>query len=166
MPEMWIVIPRWDEFQHRDMARSSQPPWIKNFTRLYDDDDYLNLSLMQRGVLHGLWILYARHRRVLSEVGARSKLVTSAAEARRWRDTIEALNHAGYIILSASKPASRHASKVAGLEVEVEVEVPGTTTAYVSKAVKNPRPPGNETTNGNGLGHISEIIEASLHGAP
>jgi hypothetical protein len=103
------------------MARSSVPPWIKNLTQLLGDDDYLNLTLMQRGVLHGLWLMYASHRRVLSEAEARHFLCRSAAEARRWRDTIESLNHARFIHLSASRPA-RDTRNPASLEVEVEKE--------------------------------------------
>lgn len=120
--ERWIVIPRWDEFQHRDMARSSVPPWIKNLTRLLGDEDYLALTLMQRGILHGLWMMYASHRRVLSESEARHFLCRSGAEARRWRDTMEALNHAGFIAIVAVRPARHIASEHASLEVEVEVE--------------------------------------------
>jgi hypothetical protein len=127
--ERWIIIPRWDEFQHRDMARSTIPPWIKNLTRLLGDDDYLALSQSQRGILHGLWLLYAQHRRNLSEAQARHKLSTSAAEARRWRDNLEALNHAGFVEVSASRPARHLASDIASLEVEVEEE----------RVLKNPK---------------------------
>ena len=120
--ERWIIIPRWDEFQHRDMARSSVPPWIKNLTRLLGDTDYLALSQSQRGILHGLWLLYASHRRVLDEASTRRYLVTNKAEARHFRDNLEALNHAGYIELSAVRPARHLASRHASLEVEVERE--------------------------------------------
>lgn len=46
----WIIIPRWDEFQHRDAARTYVPTWIKNYVRQVErDGDYLRLSLAQRG---------------------------------------------------------------------------------------------------------------------
>lgn len=112
------MIPKWDEFQHRDMARSSVPPWIKNLTRLLNDDDYLDLTAAQRGILHGIWLLYASHRRVLSESAARRKLVGSGSDSKYWRVNLESLNHAGYVDLSASRPARYLAS----LDLEVEVE--------------------------------------------
>jgi hypothetical protein len=53
----WIEIPRWDDFQH---YKRRDAPWIKAYLRLLDDDDYLSLTTEQRGVLHGLWLAYAR----------------------------------------------------------------------------------------------------------
>ncbi len=118
-PALYIVVPRWDEFQHRDMARTTIPPWIKNYTRLLSDDDYLSLTMSQRGILHGLWLMFATHRRSLNEARAKRHLCTNKAELRHWSSNLSAIVDAGFIALSASKPAG----KVAGLEVEVEVEV-------------------------------------------
>ncbi len=109
------MIPRWDEFQHRDMARSTVPPWIKNLTRLLSDEAYLGLTPNRRALLHGLWLEYARTRRQLP--GNTASLSRRLAMKVTSRD-LEALNHAGFLTFSASKPASRLAS----LEVEVEVE--------------------------------------------
>lgn len=117
--EMWIVIPRWDEFQHRDMARSTVPPWIKNLTRLLSDEAYLKLSGHRRAILHGLWLEYARTRRAIAK--------DTASLSRRLAlkvitPDLDALNHAGFVTFSASKPASKVASEHASLEVEVERE--------------------------------------------
>jgi len=111
--ERWIVIARWDEFQHRDMARSTVPPWIKNLTRLLSDEAYLTLTPNRRALLHGLWLEYARTRRQLPEntLSLSRRLAMKVVS----RD-LEALNHAGFIHFSASNPAG----KVAGLEVERE----------------------------------------------
>lgn len=111
--ERWIVIPRWDEFQHPDAGRSRTLPWIKSYTRLLSDDNYLSLTAHQRAILHGLWLEYARSGRQL-------RLTTGSLSARlslrvMTRD-IEALNHAGFIELSASKPASQPASNPASLD--------------------------------------------------
>lgn len=118
-PERWIVIPRWDEFQHRDMARSTIPPWIKTYTKLLHDEAYLSLTSHQRAVLHGLWLEYASARRHLllstTSLSARLRLRVMSRD-------IEALNHAGFITISASRPASNLASNLASLEVEVEKE--------------------------------------------
>lgn len=116
MSDAWIVIPKWDNFQHRDMARSSVPPWVKMYTRLLSDDDYLGLSHHQRGVLMGIWLEYARSTRQLR--GSTATLTRRLGQRVTTRD-LTALNHAGFIGFSASKPASG----IASLEVEVEVEV-------------------------------------------
>lgn len=111
----WIVVTRWDEFQHRDMARSTVPPWIKNLTRLLSDETYLSLTPHRRALLHGIWLEYARTRRELPENTA--SLSRRLAMKVTSRD-LEALNHAGFIGFSAVSPAVN----VAGLEVEVERE--------------------------------------------
>ena len=49
----WIEIPNWDRFQH---YRDRDPPWIKFYTELLHDPDYLALSGDQRAILHGLWL--------------------------------------------------------------------------------------------------------------
>jgi len=98
---LWIVIPRWDGedgFQH---YKDREPIWIKNYTRLLSSDSYLGLTFVQRGVLHGLWLEYARSNRqirdsTLSVSRRLGERVTSA--------TLDALNHAGFVAFSASKP--------------------------------------------------------------
>jgi hypothetical protein len=119
--DQWIVIPRWEDFQHRDMARSSVPPWIKTYTRLLANDDYLALSHHLRGVLLGIWLEYARSTRQLR--GSTSALSRRLGQRVTTRD-LQSLNDAGFIGFSASKPASNLASALAGVEVEVEVEPP------------------------------------------
>lgn len=117
--ERWIVIPRWDEFQHRDMARSNVPPWVKNLTRLLSDEAYLSLTPHRRALLHGLWLEYARTRRQLPENTASiSRRLAMKVTSR----DLASLNHAGFLDFSASNPASDYASEPAGLEVEVEKE--------------------------------------------
>lgn len=54
--ERWIVIPNWAEFQH---YKERDPKWIKNYTRLLNDAEYRALNGRLRGILHGLWLLYA-----------------------------------------------------------------------------------------------------------
>jgi hypothetical protein len=115
--ERWLVIPRWDDFQHRDMARSTIPPWIKTYTKLMSDDDFLGLSFHLRGVLVSIWMEYAAARRQL--LGSTSTLTRRLGQRVTTRD-LESLNHAGFIHFSASKPASNLASEPASLEVEVE----------------------------------------------
>ncbi len=112
-PEQWIVIPKWEDFQHRDAARVVVPTWVKTFTKLLSDSDYLDLSGHRRAVLHGLWLEYARSTRRLRldtlSLSRRLALRVTTAD-------LEALNHAGFIHFSASKHAGKDAGTPAGIE--------------------------------------------------
>ena len=101
-PERWIIVTGWDRHQHRDMARTEIPPWLKVYTRLHSDDDFLKLTFHQRGVLIGLWIEYARARRQLTDS---TSALSRRLGHRVMRRDLDALNHAGYITFSAVKPA-------------------------------------------------------------
>lgn len=116
--ERWIVVPRWAEFQH---YRDRRPLWIKNYGRLLHDHAYTELSLLERGALHGIWLLYSEAGGILSEELARRQLCASKSEAGRWRRTLDRLSDAGFLSLSASKPlAARYQN--ASLETEKEKE--------------------------------------------
>ncbi len=98
-PERWIIIPNWPRFQH---YKERRPVWIKAYTELLADRAYLKLTLRQRGLLHGLWLAYAASGLDLGSSAAQVGRVLGEPTVRT-RD-IEALNHAGFITLSASKP--------------------------------------------------------------
>jgi len=141
-PDRWIVIPRWWEFQH---YKNRDPKWIKAYTRLLNDAEYLALSWRLRGLLHGLWLLYAASDGQLpaspaviatrlgvptewEERTARARRVDGESTASFGRDdgeeplrkrALERLEQAGFITFSASKPlALRY--QAASPEVEVE----------------------------------------------
>ena len=99
--ERWIVIPRWDDFQHYS---NRNPPWIKSYVKQVRDDEYLSLEQAARGLLNDLRMLYAEAHGQLREEAARRRLVRSESDARRWKRRLESLNHAGLVTLSASKP--------------------------------------------------------------
>jgi len=104
MSDMWIVIPNWDGpegFQH---YKKRDPSWIKTYVKLLHKDEYLDLTLHQRGLLHGLWITYARNDRQVRDSTA---TLTRQLGQRVMRRDLEALNHAGFIEFSASKPLSQ-----------------------------------------------------------
>jgi hypothetical protein len=97
----YIVIENWDGatgFQH---YKDRTPLWIKNYTELMSRDTYLDLTFHQRGVLHGLWLEYARARRQLPDS---TVTISRRLGHRVTRATLDALNHAGFITFSASKP--------------------------------------------------------------
>lgn len=100
--ELYIEIPRWDEFQH---YKSRDPIWIKAYTRLLSDDKYLSLSAAQRALLHGLWILYAKSNR---KVLANTSKLSRKLELRVTKRSLESLRDAGFIeILASSLLAQR-----------------------------------------------------------
>ena len=92
----WIVVPKWDDFQH---YKHRDPRWIKCYTRLLADDDYLGLTAPQRGVLHGLWMLYAKSGR---KVSVNTAKLSRKLGVRVTKHTLQALNDAGFIEFRAS----------------------------------------------------------------
>jgi hypothetical protein len=102
----WIVIPNWDEFQHYKDGRD--PFWIKSYVKLLHKDEYMDLTFHQRGVLHGLWITYARSGRQLRDNTA---TLTRQLGHRVMRRDLEALNHAGFIQFQSRPSLSKSKSK-------------------------------------------------------
>ena len=100
-PERWIVVEKWDGpggFQH---YTDRDPIWIKNYRDLLAKEEYLTLSFNRRGILHGLWLEYAASNRAIRE---RTVTLTRRLGQRVTRADLEALNDAGWITFSASKP--------------------------------------------------------------
>jgi hypothetical protein len=131
----WIVVRNWEKFQHYGDRR--QPPWIKLYLALLHDDDFQSLSPTDRSALVHLWILYAMTGRRVREDTLK---LTRATGQRFTKGTLERLNHAGFIEISASKPLA--------LEVEVREEKRRTrdlltelTASVASVENEEPRPP-------------------------
>jgi len=96
--EEWIIVPKWDRFQH---YHDRSPAWIKVHVELLHDDAWLGLTSHQRGVLLKVWLAYAASHRQLR--GTTSTLSRQLGE-RILITTLKALNDAGFIEFSASKP--------------------------------------------------------------
>lgn len=94
----WIIVPHWGRFQHYGTAR--RPIWIKNYNALLHKDSYTDLTLGQRGLLHGIWLAYAEAKGQLRKRG----LNTRTGTARVPQSSLDALLQAGWIEFSASKP--------------------------------------------------------------
>jgi len=89
----------WEKFQH---YRDRHPVWIKVYTDLLSKTEYLELSTHRRGLLHGLWLEYARSGQALPNLN--TKLAQRLGIFRVTSSDIEALNRAGFLEISASKP--------------------------------------------------------------
>ena len=94
--DRWIVVRNWDKFQHYS---NRDPAWIKFYTSLNAEDEWRQLSFAQRGLLASIWAEYARSKGRLRVI-ALGQLVGQRVDKR----TLEALNHAGFIAIVASKP--------------------------------------------------------------
>ncbi len=92
----YIYVRNWDRYQYRADRRL---PWIKLYAELLDDDDYLGLSLADRGLLQDLWKLAS-----LSGDGRVSAdRVSLARRLNVRRVSLEPLIQAGYIEIRAHK---------------------------------------------------------------
>jgi hypothetical protein len=101
----WITIPNWDDFQH---YKNREPSWIKVYTRLLDDDDYLNLTETQRCALHSIWMAFAKAN---GKLAADTRKLSNRFAMRVTKPTLIALVDAGFICVSASRPlAGRYQS--------------------------------------------------------
>ena len=113
----YIYVTNWDKFQH---YRDRRPSWIKNYTELLRDAEYLELSFADRGLLHGIWLLAAEcgNGRVSADKGyLRSQLGLG-------RITLATLIDQGWIILKPDKaPVERRkwASRYIPDEVRAEI---------------------------------------------
>lgn len=109
----YILIPNWEKFQHKDVWRKNggSPRWIKNYTQLLHRDEYLDLSLSQRGLLHGLWLLYASSGQALRHDRARQLLCTNQGESSHYAANLEALSDAGFIEIS-SRPEEKREEEI------------------------------------------------------
>jgi hypothetical protein len=125
----YISVRNWRKFQHYDPDKRT-PPWIKNMTELMSSDPYLTLTASQRGVLHGVWMEYARSR---CELPDSTLVLTRRLSMKVPRATLEALNHAGFIDFVASKTLAegyRPASpRALATETEKETEKESNTSA-------------------------------------
>jgi hypothetical protein len=111
----WLQIVGWEKFQH---YKDRRPTWIKNYVDLLRRDEYTDLTPAARAVLHGIWLLAASR-----PDASRMRAVSLSADLkmRVTRAHLESLNHAGFILLSASDSVST-LYKTASLETEKEKE--------------------------------------------
>ena len=115
----YIVIDDWRRFQH---YKDRTPKWIKTYTELMHDDDYLGLSGHRRGVLHGIWMEYATSR---CRVADDTRTLTRRLNLKVTRADLISLNHAGFIHFSASAPLAQPYEN-ASLEKSREDKTPPT----------------------------------------
>jgi hypothetical protein len=116
VPEQWISVKNWSRFQRYDPSVRNLP-WIKNYTSLLHDPDYMDLSEHRALLLHRLWLVYAASR---SRVAADS--LTSLSRSlgvRVTRSDLEALTEAGFIEIVAQ---SSHTERTHAAHVDLDLD--------------------------------------------
>lgn len=99
--DRFIWMNGWERFQTFQTKRGKlwTPPWIKVYSTLLENPDYLDLPPRRRSILVGLWLVFGR-----CPAGGRLVLGSSLAQigriiaddSVRKRD-LDSLNHAGWI---------------------------------------------------------------------
>jgi hypothetical protein len=78
--------------------------WVKAHVSELKDQEFIALSLAQRGLLYQLRLLYAENcERGVTETKAKFLLALSAGDQRRFRAHLEVLNDAGYVVITDSE---------------------------------------------------------------
>ena len=114
--ERWIVVRNWQRFQH---YKDRDPYFIKLYTELQHDENWLRLSGHQRAVLVGIWLEYASSR---CQLPLDTASLTRRLALRVSSRTLEALNHAGWIEFSSR--AALEIARSREVEEEIEIEEP------------------------------------------
>jgi hypothetical protein len=121
--ERWIIVRNWERFQH---YKDRDPYFIKLYTELQHDHNWLALTGHQRAVLVGIWLEYASAR---CQLPLNTASLTRRLALRVSSATLKALNHAGFIEFSsrAALEIARSQEVEAEIERETEREVKGST---------------------------------------
>jgi hypothetical protein len=112
----WIVIPKWDKFQSR---KDRHDPWIKSHIDQLDRDEYLSLTLAERGLLADIRHAYSRANGQL-----RAKILPGYIHARVRIKQLERLREAGFLDIVAAKPPPLGRQSAARGREEKERDLP------------------------------------------
>lgn len=137
----WIVIPNWDRYQH---YHDRDPTWIKDYASQLADDDWLKLTLSERGALQTVRLMYAECD---GQLPLRRTIRALVYHDRRAKRTLEALNHAGFIAIVATRPLALARSREKRREEKNErasatpkTKTPTTTTTTTTNGHATPQP--------------------------
>lgn len=114
----WLVIPGWAKWQSR---RDRRDPWLKDWLDQLDRDEYLTLTLAERGLIVDIRRAYARFDGQL-----RAAMLPGYIHARVRQKQLDRLVDAGLLTISAAKPPplGGEAAARAREEEEEEKETP------------------------------------------
>lgn len=129
----WIVVDKWDEFQH---YKDRTVPWIKFYAELLHDEEWLGLPPRTRSLLCGIWLLYMSSRCALRALPRR---LSGALNQQVTRSDIERLVQAGFITIE-SRPRLEH--------VQMATRPTRTRAEEKREEEKPPSPPSGKNPNG------------------
>ena len=99
----YIHIRNWDRYQHPDVTRgkATRAPWIRDHLEQRDNDEWLALSLAERGLLTTLRLAYAARKceGIPAVGGPLTKVVGASVRPKH----VKRLSDAGFILLSPGK---------------------------------------------------------------
>jgi hypothetical protein len=166
----YIWITRWESFQHYKPERDRAPAWVKLYTKQLSDDTYLNLTAVQRALLHDLRMEFARaHHKLTTD----TRRLSHRIGYRVTRASLDALNHAGFMEYCSRATLDRrldefysnsspHARPRARKEGEGEEEVEKELTLAVD-ATRNGATPNEQHNEYGGEPEPREDPPADLH---
>lgn len=143
----YIHIRNWERFQH---YKDRNPNWIKNYTELLHDHNYLALPPATQALLHKLWLLYAAtHRRIPLD----TRYISRTISQRVTKQQLELLNQAGFITLPASNALALARSR----EVRTYLEKENQRTSSVVEGPDTQPVENHDDDGGFDLTQLSEI---------
>lgn len=104
----YIEVEGWSDFQHykrREGKAVTSPHWIKTYTNLLQKYEYRLLTGYQRGILHGLWILYATSG---CQLALDTSTLSSQLGLKVTTDQLQALSDAGFIHFSSREALAQN----------------------------------------------------------
>jgi hypothetical protein len=157
----WIVVRNWDRFQHYTDRR---PVWIKLYTDINSNDEWLGLSSAARGMLTTIWVEFARsggHLRV-------QKCMELCGKSAR-SSHLDSLIHAGFIQVVASKPLAQRREEEEKKELKaptlrLEPPKPAPTASHRTNVVAADGFAAIERMIRNGVIHDDLDLDAELRG--
>ncbi len=166
MADEWIWIPHWDGpegFQH---YTDRDPIWIKNYTRLLSHDAYRTLSMSQRGIIHGIWMEYARStRRLRGDTASLSRQLGQRVLSVQLKSLCDAgfmqiVDSAALEELASTRATRATRSQEAETETEVEeLSVGESSSSNRSDETRTPR----ASPNGRAAVSQLETLKAYVH---
>ncbi len=156
-PQQWIHVRNWDRFQH---YKRRNPPWIKNYTDLLSDENYLQLPEGCRAILHGLWLDYARTG---CQLPVNTASLSRRLALRVTTPQLKRLSDAGFITLGASTMLAPRKQN-AGPETETETEKNKPLRADARDPVDNSddQPPSRRQSRQQPRDELWDILEAQF----
>jgi hypothetical protein len=161
----YLIVNNWERFQH---YKDRNPNWIKNYVELTGSDEYRRLTLAERGLLHGIWLEYARsHRRLL---GTTSELQHRLG-ARVYTRQLERLEQAGFIRLvaiaykqSSAMPEKEEKEGEKDIQTLVDRTGPPLATPGAGHEPSASPSPSEEEEEEAGVDLLGETVYATLEG--